>query len=134
MGTDIILGCVTIIMAVLGGIVSAHAPQTKTPKVLYASAFIVLGIAALIFTIRLSRESERSATSTTLVLKELRTATDRIQSLETLNGEQSRQIVDLSNKAVKLAQNSISTATGGDSYCYLAILFQFTPPVPTCIH
>lgn len=57
MRTDIVLGAIMLVMAVLGGIVSAHAPEKGWHKILYGCGFIVLGIAGMCFVVRQSNES-----------------------------------------------------------------------------
>lgn len=57
MSPDMVLGCLIVATAVLGGVVSAHAPQKSKQKVLYAIAFVVFGIASIIFTVTAVRES-----------------------------------------------------------------------------
>jgi hypothetical protein len=132
--TDIILGCITVLMAVLGGVVSVHAPQAKGTRWSYAIVFIVLGVLAVVFTIKVSREAGEAAGTVKTALNGLKIATDRNAVLEGVNNEQSKQIIALSNKAVGLAQNSILTTTGGDSYCYLVLASNFPPSIPLCIH
>ena len=56
----IFLGLITTIMAILGGIVSAHAPSDKRHTVLSIACFAVLGIMAGILVILQSQEASAS--------------------------------------------------------------------------
>jgi hypothetical protein len=61
MRSDIAIGLVTILMTILGGVVSAHAPQKLWQKWLYAITFIAFGVIAMFFVWRLSDESVASS-------------------------------------------------------------------------
>lgn len=54
---DIVLGCLTVVMAVLGGVISVQPPQNNVQKVRYIIAFAILGIVSIIATIKVSKES-----------------------------------------------------------------------------
>jgi len=118
-------------MAVLGGVVSAHAPVRAGHKILYAVAFLVLGVGAIVFAVKLSREQAEAATTMTATVAKLTLAATQTERLQEMNAAQNQQIIDLSRLNAGLAQKGIFTVTGGDSYCTMHLLFQFNPPVPT---
>lgn len=55
---DVLLGVVTALMAVLGGIVSAHAPNKMWQKLIYGGSFVGLGIASIVLIIGQTRAAE----------------------------------------------------------------------------
>ena len=134
MNTAAILGCITIAMALLGGVVSTHAPGKLAHKITYLMAFPALGIAAGLFTVKSSMEAGRSSAALTDALKELEKATGDTTKLQTINNQQSEQIIKLSAKLGILAEHGISTTTGGNSFCVMLINFQTGLPVPILLH
>jgi hypothetical protein len=66
MRSDIVLGGVMLIMTILGGIISAHAPQKQWQRWLYAASFIALGIVGMVFVVRVSNESVATSKEATL--------------------------------------------------------------------
>jgi len=57
MRTDVEIGVIVAAMAVLGGIVSAHAPQKLWQKSSYAAAFLVLGVFSVLLVVKQSNEA-----------------------------------------------------------------------------
>jgi hypothetical protein len=57
MATDVELGAIVTAMTVLGGIVSAHAPQRAWQKWSYAAAFVILGVLSAILIVKQSNET-----------------------------------------------------------------------------
>src|SRR5579859_6953533 len=60
MNPEFVLGIVAVLMTVLGGVVSAHAPTKKKQKWFYGAAFGVLGVASVVLIIVQSRTAERA--------------------------------------------------------------------------
>ena len=54
MRPDITLGIVTVLMALVGGVVSLHAPTKWPAKISYASIFAALGVISVIYVIKQS--------------------------------------------------------------------------------
>jgi xanthine/uracil permease len=62
MDLNIALGSVVIANSALGGIVSAHAPDTRKQKALYISGFAACAIVSIILLLVQSKRTERAAT------------------------------------------------------------------------
>ena len=60
MRLDILLGAVTTLMAVLGGIVAVWPPKTRLREIIYVASFIVFGITSMILIIKQSNETART--------------------------------------------------------------------------
>jgi hypothetical protein len=69
---DVWIGIITFAMAVLGGIVSAHAPSEPKHKWVYGIAFAVLGVLAILLTIKQSNETAESNAALQRNIKSLR--------------------------------------------------------------
>src|SRR5579872_3680573 len=80
MPTDIALGVITIVMAVLGGIVSAHAPTKAHHKWAYAIGFVVLAGIGIAFVFRLSSETASTNAHLSDTLGQLRVSTSKIST------------------------------------------------------
>jgi len=80
MKLDIAIGLVTVILAVLGGAVSAHAPSDKKHKIAYMIGFGVLGLLAVVLIWVQAARSERAATQSEErqreLAKDVKSATD----------------------------------------------------------
>jgi len=59
---DILLGIVTVMMALLGGIVSVWPPKTRRRETEYVSAFVLLGVVSMVLIVRQSNEAEKAQT------------------------------------------------------------------------
>ena len=62
MHLDILLGIVTVMMALLGGIVSVWPPKTRRRETEYVSAFVLLGVVSMVLIVRQSNEAEKAQT------------------------------------------------------------------------
>ena len=62
MHLDILLGIVTVMMALLGGIVSVWPPKTTRREIVYVSAFVLLGVLSTLLIVRQSNEAEKAQT------------------------------------------------------------------------
>src|SRR5438309_3747352 len=60
MRLDILLGAVTTLMAVLGGIVAVWPPKTRLREIIYVASFVVFGITSMILIIKQSNETART--------------------------------------------------------------------------
>lgn len=120
---DHILAAVTILMAVLGGAVSAHAPTNKTTKTLYFVSFVILGMTAYIYTVKVAAEATRSAADLQDSINRLAAASDQIQKLQQANNDLERRNFVLTDLNTNLVKRAISTVTGGDSFAYMAFVY-----------
>jgi hypothetical protein len=135
MRPDVILGIITVTMAVVGGIVSAHAPTNLVYKIGYIAAFLVLGGGALVFVITQSRDSAKSEIDLKHKIDELAASSAEAARLQAQNNELQARIFDLAKSNASLAKESIATVTGGDSYSYMDFIYQLgAPPRPIFIH
>jgi hypothetical protein len=121
-------------MAVLGGLVSAHAPSKLSHKVAYVGAFVVLGCGALTFAIIQSRQTAKSDTESKGMLGQLATASSEATRLQGLNNKLQEELLELAKMNMSLGKQSIATVTGGDSFCYMDFMYQFGQPNPVFIH
>jgi hypothetical protein len=118
MRADIWLGVVTVLMAVLGGIVSAHAPAKLWHKVAYVAAFVLAGAASVWLIIKISNENAAASTGLSIALKNLETSTTNIANMTVRNTELQNRLLSQSATISKLSEQGISIATGGNSFCY----------------
>jgi hypothetical protein len=120
MRADIWLGVVTVFMAVLGGIVSAHAPTKTWHKIAYVSAFVLAGAASIWLVIRISNENAAANRESGAALKNLGDSAKSIADMTVKNTELQNELLSQSKTIGKLSEQGILIATGGDQYCWLA--------------
>lgn len=125
MKPDVILGLITVAMAVLGGVVSAHAPTKRLHKVAYAVAFFFLGAASVVFVMRVSRDTAKSEADLNGRIGELTSATAEVARLQGSNNALEAKVLDLARVNASLAQKSISTLTGGNSFGYMDFTYDY---------
>jgi hypothetical protein len=118
MRADIWLGVVTIFMAVLGGIVSAHAPAKLWQKVAYVSAFMIAGVWSIWLVIRISNENAAAAQGLANALNQLTASTGEIARITALNTALQEKLVASSGTITKLAEENLLQTTGSKGYCY----------------
>jgi hypothetical protein len=121
-------------MAVLGGIVSALPPANAMQKVLYIGAFATLGGWAWILVIRQAKQNSKSEAELREGISRLATESAEITRLQTANNGLERQLLELANLNTSLVRENISTVTGGDSFCWMGVNFQFGRPSPFFKH
>jgi hypothetical protein len=125
MSADVVLGCVTVLMAVLGGILSIHAPEKSNVKarVSYALAFIVLGLVAVIYVVKQSRENATATQALSNTLSNLGTATTNIASMTKQNTDLQGKLLSQSDTITDLSKQNIASVTGGDSFTWIDARF-----------
>jgi hypothetical protein len=106
-------------MAVLGGIVSAHAPTKLFHKIAYVSAFVVAGAASIWLVIRISNENAAASRELGTALKNLGDSTASIANMTALNVQLQGRLLQESDTIADLSKQNIATVTGGDSFCYI---------------
>lgn len=131
---DILLGLITIGMTVLGGIVSALPPTDLVQKSVYVVLFICLGGSAWVLIVKQARQTSKSETELRNEVKRLAAESAEVTRLEASNNELQQQLLDLTKMNASLVKESISTSTGGDSFCWMAVNFQFGHPCPLITH
>lgn len=131
---DILLGLITVVMAVLGGIVSAHAPTNIRHKTAYIVAFICLGCFAWVVVIQQSRQTTKSETELRSEITRLTSASSEITRLQSLNNKLEEQLLDLGRMNTSLVKENTSVVTGGDSICYMDFMYQVGQPIPVFVH
>ena len=80
MREDIVLGSVTLLMTVLGTIISLHSPEKLVWKLLYGFVFLALGVIGMIYVIKQSNASEASNQKLSDALGNLSSSTRAISS------------------------------------------------------
>ena len=124
MRSDIALGVVTFIMAVLGGVVSAHAPVKAWHKWLYASMFVMLGIIGLYFVIQQSNETAVATSRLSTSLDNLNNTAAETTRVQILNTELQKRLLLSTATITDLSKLGINVSSGGNSWAYLKFLFQ----------
>lgn len=109
-------------MAVLGGIVSAHAPTERLGKCIYGSAFIVLGAVGMRLVIQQSNETERADQDYKDTLKSIASSTAETKRVEQLNTTLQERLLMSTATLAELSKLGIDTSTGGNSWAYLKLL------------
>src|SRR5437016_3934324 len=92
MRLDILLGIVAVLMVILGGLVSVWTPKTAKSQALYASLFLLFGVASILLIVRQSNETAKTQNETQEKAdhqeKELRGKLDQsLQSQEYMRGQ-----------------------------------------------
>jgi hypothetical protein len=118
MSADIWLGIVTVFMAVLGSIVSVHAPSKPSYKVAYVIAFVLAGAASVFFVIKISNENAAAAEHLKGALKKLEESTAEIANKTALNAQLQEKLVKQSDIITNLSMQNIAAVTGGSTFCY----------------
>jgi hypothetical protein len=121
-------------MAVLGGVVSAHAPSRPLSKIAYCIVFVILGCVAVVFVIKVSRDTEADERELNLRVAQLGVASAETTRLQKLNNELEAKVLDLANGNELLAKQNIATVTGGKSFCYMDFIYQFGGQTPVILH
>ena len=126
MRLDVWIGLVTFAMAVLGGIVSAHAPQKPWQKWAYGPSFVALGAIAMALVIKQSHESAQASMQLATSIRDLGVASQQIQRstaetarIQSLNTELQKRLLASSMAIASLSKEGIATVTGGNSFCYM---------------
>ena len=126
MSPDIILGIVTVLMALLGAAVSLHPPESLHDpqkwwvKVLYAGTFCVLGIIAIVCVIKQSRETAVANQNLANSLTNLDTSTKEISRVTSLNTDLQHELLGQGSRIAHLAEESLENITGGESFAVIA--------------
>lgn len=119
MRADMWLGVVTVLMAVLGGIVSAHAPTKLRHKITYVSAFVLTGAVSIWLVIRISNENAAANRDLAHALADVSTSTTNIASMTALNTDLQQRLLKQNETIADLSKQNIAAVTGGSSFCYV---------------
>ncbi len=131
---DILLGLTTVLMAVLGGVVSALPPTDSLQKLDYIAAFGLLGCSGCVLVIMQARKTSKSETELRNGIESLAAQSTEITRLQTSNIELQQHLLELSKLNTSLTRENISAVTGGGSFCWMAVNFQFGYPCPFFSH
>jgi hypothetical protein len=121
-------------MAVLGGVVSAAPPDELASRHVFIALFFACGLCALTLVVMQARKTSRSEAAMAGQLSALATNSTEIARLQASNNELQGRLLELSKLNASLAEQGIATTTGGDSFCWMTINFQFGRPIPTFGH
>jgi hypothetical protein len=119
MRADLALGVLTVLMAVLGGVVSIHAPGRWAWKIVYVVAFVALAALAIVFVIKQSNDAAKATADIKDNLQHLSDSASEISRVTSLNTQLQEKLLRQGDTITKLAKQNISEATGGDSFCYV---------------
>jgi hypothetical protein len=119
MRADIVLGVVTVLMALLGGAVALHAPAKWQPKIIYAAIFAVLGVISIIYVIKQSNETAIANQNLGAALSSLGQSTTKIADMTTLNSQLQDKLLKQSETITDLSKQNIAAVTGGNTFCYV---------------
>ena len=123
MRADIWLGVITVFMAVLGGIVSAHAPTKLWHRIVYASTFVLAGAMSIWLVIRISNENAAASRELSVALKNLGNSTTNIAAMTALNTQLQERLLNHSDTITNLSKQNIAAVTGGNTFCYVSVVF-----------
>ena len=109
------------LLAFLGIFISLQEDWAKKHKVLVFLIFLIPAIVGVIASIQSERKTATAETDLKTSLGNINKSTKEIERLTALNTKLQERLLT-SNKAITtLAQQSIDTTTGGDSFCYVFI-------------
>jgi hypothetical protein len=117
---DILLGTVTVFMAVLGGIVSAHTPTKRWLKIAYLAAFVLAGVLSIVLVIKISNENAAASQGLKNALNQLTYSTGENTRMTTLNTALQEKLLALTGTITKLSEENLLQATGSKGYCYVS--------------
>jgi hypothetical protein len=119
MRADSALGIITVFMAVLGGLVSAHAPTKLRHKISYAILFLVAGAASVVLVVKISNENVSASKGLTDALDRLKDSTNEISRMTALNTQLQAKLLDSSKSIAELSKENLEQITGAKGYCYV---------------
>lgn len=103
MGLNISIGALTVVLAVVGGIVSAHPPKNPPYKWACVSVFVGCGLAALVLIIVQAVKTERAAT---LAQEQQKQMADLLEQSRIDEAHMKGQLDTLQATAGKIGENS----------------------------
>ena len=128
MRADIALGVLTVLMALVGGVVTLHAPTKWPAKITYSGIFSLLGTLSIVYVIKQANENATSTQNLTNALVNLGQSTTKIGEMTALNTQlqdkllrQSDTITYLSRQNIAATTANSNLMTGGNSFCYLRL-------------
>jgi hypothetical protein len=116
MRSDIILGLVTLALAILGGVVSAHAPAKVYQKWLYVAMFVVLGVVGMSFVIKQSNETTEASVRLARSISDLSDSSKESTRLTAENSQLQERLLGLADKILQTTNENLSQVTGGTTY------------------
>jgi len=117
MRADIWLGVATVFMAVLGGIVSAHAPTKLRHKISYVAAFVLAGALSVVLIVKISNENTAASRDLADALSQLRNSMSEIARMTNLNTQLQEKLLVSSSKIADLSKENLEQITGAKGYC-----------------
>jgi hypothetical protein len=121
MRSDIALGVVTFLMAILGGIVSAHAPTKTWQKWVYGLTFVALGAVGLFFVIKQSNETAVASTKLEGSLRSLGDSLKETARLQGVNTQLQGKLLTQSDTIASMSKETISQLTGKGTFLYFTV-------------
>ena len=131
---DIFVGILAVVMAALGGAVSALSLPDNLEKTVSVGLFVVLGALACITIAVQSVNAKASEEYLRGQLEKLESATGEIIGLQRENKDLQRKVVALAEENATLTKRNLDSVTGGDGFCYMVVNHQFGYPLPTFLH
>jgi hypothetical protein len=117
MRADIWLGVITVLMAVLGGIVSAQAPTRVWHKISYMVAFVLTGAFSIVLTVKISNENAAATKALADALGHVKDSTGEIARMTTLNTQLQEKLLTSNTKIAELSKENLEQTTGAKGYC-----------------
>jgi hypothetical protein len=108
-------------MAMLGGIVSAHAPETFTAKLLYGTAFVMLAVIGVRLVIQQSNEAAEADRQFKQTLAGIASSTAEAQRIQALNTKLQERLLSQSGTIASLSKQTVGQLTGGKTFCYFTV-------------
>jgi hypothetical protein len=87
-----------------------------------------------VLVIKQARQASKSETELKNGIQGLAVQSAEVSRLQTSNNELQQQVLDLAKLNATLTRENISTVTGGDSFCWMGVNFQFGHPTPIFTH
>lgn len=107
---------------------------TTLPRTIFVGLFIALGFFSSLIVYLQARQAKRSEAEMREQLHRLEGASAQVIALQQSNSALQERVLQLSEESTALAKKNLSTITGGDSFCYMAVNHQFGYPTPFFIH
>jgi hypothetical protein len=121
MESDVMLGIIMVIMAVLGAAVSIYGPAKMFAKIILIAVFIVLGAYAVYLNSIQAAKNARASADLKTSLADLGTALKETARIQNLNSKLQERLLEQTKTITSLSRKSIDTTLGGDSFCYMII-------------
>jgi hypothetical protein len=130
---DYRLGVLTVLMSVLGGIVSSEPPATPLARAVALGSFVLLGVIMCLFVYLQHRERRAGDEVMHKKIDQLQNAAAEAARLQTLTNELQERVLARTQENAELTKSNTGVVSGGDSVCWMNFIHQWAYPCPVSL-